>query len=71
MLFRSEEYRDEVIRNMYLVGMEKMYNRLTEEDRFHVTSQMVDRFDNNSLLKLNTTKFYKYPLMLEELTCQA
>lgn len=66
-----EEYRDEVIRNMYLVGMEKMYNRLTEEDRFHVTSQMVDRFDNNSLLKLNTTKFYKYPLMLEELTCQA
>jgi hypothetical protein len=31
-------------------------------------NQIVDRFDNDSLLKLNADKYYKYPLILEALT---
>ena len=43
--------------------MEEAYKSLTESEIFSVTSQIENRFDNNSLIQLNNTRFYHYPLI--------
>lgn len=54
--------------NAYCTNLQYQYKRLTVEDIFSVEKQMVDRFDNNSLLSLNGDRYYHHQLMLNELT---
>ena len=64
------EMRNDFSKNLKLFDITTKYRKLTKEDIYQITSQLVDRFDNNSLLQLNNTKFVNHQLMLEELTCQ-
>ena len=58
----------EVYNNFNCLNLELMYELLSEEDKFSITSQMTDKSDNNSLISLNRTMFTEHPLMLQELT---
>ena len=44
------------------------YKDLTEVKKHSILNQVVDRFDYNSIITLNQTKYKDYPLMLQELT---
>lgn len=66
-----DEYREEMKESLSLLDLEKSYASLSKEQIYSVTSQLIDRFDHNALLKLNQTLFHKHSLMLEELTCNA
>lgn len=63
-----EDIQEELVNNFYQYSIERKYENMSSDDIFNIKSQIVDRFDNNSLLKLNSTKFYNHQLMLEELT---
>lgn len=61
-------FQESIESNFHVLNFDEMYRDLTKEQKYTITSQMVDRFDHNSLLKLNSTEFYEYPMMLEALT---
>ena len=63
-----EEYHDLLINNFRCISLESQYLNLTEQDRFNITNQIVDRSDYSSLLELNKSDYKDYPLMLTELT---
>ncbi|HAU85272.1 MAG TPA: hypothetical protein DCW90_07150 [Lachnospiraceae bacterium] len=65
-----KEIRNELENDIRQIDIKFKNNELTEEDRFQIQSQIINRFDNNSLTKLSQTMFYDNPLMLEELTKQ-
>ena len=62
------EAQEELVSNFYQFSIQEKVKDLTDKDKFDITSCIVDRFDNNSLLKLNATRFYDHQLMLQELT---
>lgn len=64
----SEDIQKEVYNNFNCLSLDDMYDLLSEEDIFSITSQMVDKSDNNSLITLNRQVFMNHPLMLQELT---
>ncbi len=63
-----EELQEDVICNFNCLDMETMYSKLTKEQIHSIESQLVDKFDHNGLLQLNSTRFYEHRFMLEELT---
>lgn len=63
-----EDVREDLANNFNQYSIERKYREMTEDNKFDIKNQIIDRFDNNSLLKLNATKFYHHQLMLEELT---
>lgn len=65
-----DDAQEEITDNFYQYSIPWKEKELTDADIFSVDSQIVNRFDNNSLLKLNATRFYNHQLMLEELTMQ-
>lgn len=67
-IFHDEEMKDEFVNNFYCISVLNMYEELTTSSKVNVLNQRKDRFDNNSLLQLNATRFYNYPLILEALT---
>lgn len=66
-IFHDEEIKEEFINNFYCMSLVDMYNELSTSNILSVLNQRKDRFDNESLMKLNATKFYNYPLTLEAL----
>ena len=60
--------KDEFINNFYCVSAINMYDELTTSSKVSLLNQRKDRFDNNSLIQLNASRFYNYPLILEALT---
>lgn len=64
-----EDQNELAIENYNCINLSKQYSELEEKDIFSITSQIVNRFDYNSLIKLNQTIYKDYPLMLQELTC--
>lgn len=66
-IFHDGEIKDEFINNFYCSSILSMYQELSEYEKNSILSQRVDRFDNNTLQLLNTTKFYNHPLILEGL----
>ena len=64
----SEKHRDDIIMNFKCLDIGSMYQSLSRTQIYSIMSQLEDRVDNNSLLKLNGKDFYRHPLMLEELT---
>lgn len=63
-----ENQRDDIMTNFRCLHLPSMYDTLTKTQIYSILSQLEDRVDNNSLLKLNGKEFYRHPLMLEELT---
>ena len=62
------DVQEDVINNFRCLDMESMYNALTVEQINSVETQLIDKFDHNGLLQLNSTRFYEHRFMLEELT---
>lgn len=60
--------QDELANNYYQFDIKDKYDNLLENDIFNIESQIVDRYDKDSLIKLNNTKYYNHQLMLEALT---
>lgn len=63
-----DEQVEKSIENFNCVNIQKQYNELSQNDIFSITNQIINRFDFNSLLELNSTIYRDYPLMLPELT---
>lgn len=59
----------EATKNYNCIDIRQQYNELSEKDKFSITNQIINRFDYNSLIKLNNEDYKDYPLMLPELTC--
>lgn len=66
-IFEDEEVRNDIMNNYKVTDLNYQLSLLSEKDIFNIHSQIVDRFDFNSLLKLNSTVYVDYPLMLQEL----
>lgn len=62
------DMREDLVSNFNQYSIEWKNQNIDEADKETIRSQIIDRFDNNSLLTLNSTRFYEHPLMLEELT---
>lgn len=64
----SKDYIEELSNNYDCININKQCEELSDQFIFDITSQIIDRFDYNSLLLLNSTTYKDYPLMLPELT---
>jgi hypothetical protein len=67
-VFHDMDMKDEFINNFYCVSIPEIAKELTPTSRSTILNQRRDRFDNNSLIRLNSSRFYNYPLILEALT---
>lgn len=67
-IFHDDEMKEEFINNFYCTSVINMCDELTTSNRISILNQRKDRFDNESLIKLNASRFYNYPLILEALT---
>lgn len=66
-IFHDEDIKEEFINNYYCTSLIDMFKHLSTSNKLSILNQRKDRFDNESLIKLNATKFYNYPLTLEAL----
>lgn len=64
----KEDYRGLLLKNYYCVDLDTQYQMLNIKDLYSITSQVVDKFDNVELKKINDQYFRTSPLMLLELT---
>lgn len=60
--------RDMVECNFKCIAIDEILRRVTDTQKSKISMQLVDRSDNNSLMKLNSTMFFNHPLLLEALT---
>lgn len=67
-IFHDDEMKEEFINNFYCISVLDMYDELTTSNKIAILNQRKDRFDNDSLIRLNASRFYNYPLTLEALT---
>lgn len=67
-IFTNESQKRDIISNFHSMSIMETYMNLSESDKFDIVSQIKDRFDNNSLIELNNTRFYYHQLILESLT---
>ena len=66
-IFEGDPAKEEFENNYYCTSIPMMYERLTEADKQSIYSQIVDRYDFNSVVKLNNSRFVKWPLKLDAL----
>lgn len=62
------DQKDEVVTNFKCTNISDRMKNITDQQIFDITSQIVDQFDFNSLIRLNQTEYTDYPFMLEALT---
>jgi hypothetical protein len=62
-----DEYKKDVFDNMMITDIHSQIKMLGEGEKKSVKTQIADRVDVTSLMKLNDTVFQKYPLRLESL----
>ena len=60
--------RDMIECNFKCISIDEIARRITKTQKDKVSMQLVDRSDNNSLMKLNSTIFFNHPILLEALT---
>ncbi len=63
----KDEYLEQVMGNYMCTDLETQYTKLKAKDFYDIKSQIVDKFDNNHLKKLNDIYFNKYPLFIMEI----
>lgn len=66
-IFMDDEIKKEFISNFYQTSIVYGYEELTESEKLSVLNQRKDRYDVETLKKLNSTTFYNHPLILESL----
>lgn len=62
------EWEDEFYNNYYQMNLDSIYKDLSEKEIFSITKQLIDKFDNNALLKLNSSIFFDNQIRLQDLT---
>lgn len=62
------DFVEEFYNNYSCLDIEENYKSLCKNDIFNITTQMVDKYDNNALIQLNNTRFYDNQIRLEDLT---
>lgn len=67
----KEEYRAQVLSNFYTVDIDTQIQSMNMKDTYHITDQLVDKFDNVSLKNINDQYFREYPIYLLELLSAA
>lgn len=67
-IFHDEDIKNEFTDNYYCSSIIAGYEELSMSHKLSVLNQRKDRLDIDSLKKLNATRFYSYPLILEALT---
>ena len=63
----KDEYKELLIQNYNCTDLDSQLQLLNIKDLYTITSQILDKFDNVSLRKLNDQYFINNPLMLMEL----
>jgi hypothetical protein len=64
----KDEYKGLLLTNYYCVDLDTQFQMLNIKDLYTITSQLVDRFDNVALKKINDQYFKLSPILLLELT---
>ena len=64
----KDEYVEQVQRNFCCIDVKSQYSDLNSKDKYGITSQLVDKFDNATLKMLNDKHFEENPLLLDALT---
>ena len=64
----KEEFRDDVLKNYYCTDIVTQYNSLGDKDFHDILSQIKDKYDNDTLKKLNDEYFVNHPINLMEVT---
>ena len=62
------EFRKQLLDNFYCTDIETQYSMLNIKDTYTITSQVIDKFDNVTLKKINNEHFQLHPIQLMELT---
>lgn len=63
----KDEYVEQITNNYLCTDLEAQYNKLKSKDLYHYNNQIIDKFDNKQLKKLNDKYFNKYPLYIMEI----
>ena len=63
----KEEHRNQLINNYYVTDLVSQYTSLNLKDIYNITEQVIDKFDNVSLKKLNDMYFTQYPIQLMDI----
>lgn len=63
----KEEYRKDLLNNFYCTDIDTQYSMLNIKDIYSITEQLIDKFDNVQLKKLNDQYFINSPIYLMEL----
>ena len=61
-------WRDIIVTNYYCTDIGLQFNQLNKKDIHYIMSQIIDKFDNGSLKRINDKYFSNFPLMLMEIT---
>lgn len=64
----KDSYVDTIQRNYCCTDIKSQYDDCTKKDIYQITSQLINKFDNDALKKLNDQYFEEYPLMLDAIT---
>lgn len=64
----KEEHRGAVLNNFYCIDVDFQENVMPSSSKLKIEYQIKDRFDNDSLIKINNTYFGEFPIQLLELT---
>lgn len=64
----KKEYQGLVLTNFYTVDLDSQMQLLNLKDKYVITSQITDKFDNATLKRINNDYFQQYPIQLIELT---
>lgn len=67
-IFNDSSMEEVITNNFQCMDTESVLLRMNARQIHTIDTQLVDKFDNNGLLQLNSTTFYRHQLMLEELT---
>lgn len=66
-LFHDADIKQEFVSNYYCSNFVNMYDELSEGEKTSVYNQIRDRSDINSIERINATRFYHHPIILEGL----
>ena len=66
----NEKFHSQVLSNFYCTDIVYQYNNLLKKDIYYIMSQLKDKYDNNSLKKINDMYFTQYPINIIEVTKQ-
>jgi hypothetical protein len=64
----KEDYRKLLLNNYYCTDIDTQMNMLNTKDLYYITSQITDKFDNASLIRINNEFFTDYPMYIMELS---